>query len=138
MNTKFSAGGVVLNPSGQILIVSQGGKTWSLPKGHIEQGEDELTAAVREIREETGVEQLELIRKIGSYERFRMKLNKSEDKRTKKFITMFLFRTNQILLNPIDPHNPQAVWVNPHQAALLLTHPKDQEFLRNFIKMVQE
>lgn len=27
---------------------------WLLPKGHIEEGEDELAAAVREVREETG------------------------------------------------------------------------------------
>ena len=28
---------------------------WDLPKGHIEQGEDSLSAALREIEEETGV-----------------------------------------------------------------------------------
>ncbi|MBI4120361.1 MAG: NUDIX domain-containing protein [Parcubacteria group bacterium] len=47
-----SAGGVVVNNDGQILVVSQKGTSWSLPKGHIDEREDVLTAAKREIHEE--------------------------------------------------------------------------------------
>ena len=52
-NTK-SAGGVVKNQEGKILVVNQRGTSWSLPKGHIEEGEDSLTASRREIEEESG------------------------------------------------------------------------------------
>jgi len=31
------------------------GKYWDLPKGHVERGEDDLTAALRELEEETGI-----------------------------------------------------------------------------------
>ena len=44
-----SAGGVVMNSKGEVLVVSQGGTSWSLPKGHVEVGEDSLKAAKREI-----------------------------------------------------------------------------------------
>src|ERR1700755_3050812 len=54
-----SAGGVVLNGAGQVLVVTQKGTSWSLPKGHVEDGEDALAAARREIHEEAGVTQLE-------------------------------------------------------------------------------
>ena len=41
---------------GEILLIStQSGRRWQLPKGHIEDGETAEQAAVREVREETGV-----------------------------------------------------------------------------------
>ena len=56
------AGGIVLRgPRGrrEVLLVrplADPGAPWVLPKGHIEPGEDVEAAALREVREETGVE----------------------------------------------------------------------------------
>lgn len=36
------------------------GRYWDYPKGHLEAGEDDLTAARRELREETGIENVTL------------------------------------------------------------------------------
>jgi ADP-ribose pyrophosphatase YjhB (NUDIX family) len=49
-----SAGAVVIH-GGQCLILRRG-REWVFPKGHLEQGETAEHAAVREVREETGVE----------------------------------------------------------------------------------
>lgn len=62
MRTMFSAGGVVMNPLHEIAVVSQRGDSWSLPKGHLDPGEDALQAAKREIREETGLTDIVLVR----------------------------------------------------------------------------
>ena len=124
-----SAGGVVMNNKGQILIVSQNGDSWSLPKGHIDEGEDDITAAKREVYEESGIDQLELIGKLGNYQRSRIGKNgKGEDKSEIKTIIMFLFRTNMNVLKPIDVANPEARWVEKGEILRLLTHPKDREF----------
>ena len=49
-----SAGGVVVR-GGLIAVVHRPHRQdWSLPKGKLEPGEDDATAAVREVREETG------------------------------------------------------------------------------------
>ena len=48
--------------SGQVLVVNQRGRSWSLPKGHIEKGESILEAARREIYEESGVKKLKFVR----------------------------------------------------------------------------
>lgn len=62
----ISAGGVVLNSQGEVLVVSQHGTSWSLPKGHVEEGENLMAAALREIQEEAGVANLEYIRELGT------------------------------------------------------------------------
>ena len=123
-----SAGGVVTNSHGHVLVVSQHGTSWSLPKGHIDPGEDPLTAAKREIYEESGIRDLQLIRELGTYQRNKIGLNGNDDPSELKTITMFLFHTTQTALQPTDPHNPEARWVPKSQVAALLTHPKDKQF----------
>ena len=58
-----AAGGLVCNRRGDYLLISRNG-LWDLPKGHQEQGEDIEICAMREVQEETGVDQLELRRLI--------------------------------------------------------------------------
>lgn len=128
-----SAGGVVMNANGDILVVNQKGTSWSLPKGHVEKDEDFLTAAKREIYEESGLTQLEYIHELGSYQRYKIHDEGGEDKSEFKTIHMFLFKTSQIQLHPQDPENPEARWVKKEEVAKLLTHPKDREF---FLKMM--
>lgn len=123
-----SAGGVVLNRGGQVLVVSQHGTSWSLPKGHVDEGEDALTAARREIYEESGLRTLTLIRELGSYQRYRIGKDGGEDTSELKTIFMFLFETPETGLAPVDPENPEARWVDREEVAGLLTHPRDREF----------
>ncbi len=122
------AGGVVLNKYGEVLVVNQNGDSWSLPKGHIDPGEDRLTTAKREIYEESGVSTLNLLQDLGSYKRYRIALDGRDDLGELKTIYMFLFSTTQMDLNPIDPHNPEAKWVDISDVSKLLTHPKDKIF----------
>ena len=52
---QHSAGGLVVRGDEVLLIATAGGRRWQLPKGHLEEGELPPQAAVREVREETGV-----------------------------------------------------------------------------------
>ena len=54
-----AAGGLVSNRRGDYLLIQRSG-LWDLPKGHREAGEDIAVTALREVQEETGVDQLEL------------------------------------------------------------------------------
>lgn len=54
-----AAGGLVRNRRDDFLLIKRYG-LWDLPKGHREAGEDIRTTAMREVQEETGVDELEL------------------------------------------------------------------------------
>ncbi|MEA1786847.1 NUDIX domain-containing protein [Arenibacter sp. GZD96] len=54
-----AAGGVVTNKSGKVLFIYRNDK-WDLPKGKVEKGESIEEAALREVIEETGVQDLKI------------------------------------------------------------------------------
>ncbi len=128
MKHTISAGGVVLNSRGEVLVTNQSNTSWSLPKGHIDDGENAREAAAREIWEETGVTELVFVRDLGSYDRYRIALDGGDDMSELKTIHMFLYTTSQIELKPVDEHHPEAVWVAREKVVDLLTHQKDREF----------
>ena len=122
------AGGVVMNLRGEVAVVKNRDEFWSLPKGHIEDGEDALTAARREIQEETGLTNLVLVRELGSYQRHRGRVGGGDDPSEFRNIRMFLFTTEEEKLEPQDDYNPVAEWVVPADVERRLTHPKDKAF----------
>jgi 8-oxo-dGTP pyrophosphatase MutT (NUDIX family) len=66
-----SAGGVVVRKSGdapRVLLIRDPYGKWGLPKGHLESGEGEEDAALREVNEETGLDDLELGADLGEIE----------------------------------------------------------------------
>lgn len=65
-----TAGGVVFrrNPKNaklEILLIQDAKDRWTIPKGHIEEGETAKQTAEREIKEETGLEQLKVMNWLG-------------------------------------------------------------------------
>lgn len=126
-----TAGGVVMSKKGKILLVNQRGRSWSLPKGHIEAGENAQTAAIREIEEESGIQRLTFIKPLGSYSRYKIGLDGRDDTSELKHIHMFLFTTDEIKLTPQDPNHPEARWLHPDDVESILTHPKDKAFYKS-------
>ncbi|MBL4745207.1 MAG: NUDIX domain-containing protein [Flavobacteriaceae bacterium] len=55
-----AAGGLVYNDKEELLFIHRFGK-WDLPKGHIEKGEDKRETAIREVEEECGITDLEIL-----------------------------------------------------------------------------
>ncbi len=125
MEHSHSAGGVVINPTGRVLCVSQCGTSWSLSKSHTH-------AAIREIAEESGLTHLMFIRSLATYQRYRIEPD-GDDPSELKTLHMFLFRTDEIYLHPTDPDNPEARWVEVDKVAELLTHQKDRDFFLGII-----
>lgn len=126
------AGGVVWNKNKGIVVVNQNHNSWSLPKGHVEKGEESLPAAIREIREESGIPEysLALVCEVAHYTRQRMKIREWDTDETRD-ITLYLFATDWDDLKPEDPMNPEALWIPPEAVPDLLSNVIDKkEFAR--------
>lgn len=139
MEIRKTAGGVVVSPDNKIVVVSQNGDSWSLPKGGVDEGETPLQTAQREIQEESGINDLELVCELGTYNRPRIGKDGNGDVPNQmKEITFFLFRTKQTELQPEDPLNPEAIWLSLGEAVSKLTHAKDKEFLEAKIPVIEQ
>jgi ADP-ribose pyrophosphatase YjhB (NUDIX family) len=58
-----AAGGIVWNEKKEVLMIKRFGK-WEFPKGKVEEGEALREAAVREVREETGLQRVKPVQEI--------------------------------------------------------------------------
>lgn len=119
-----SAGGVVVN-NGKICLVLQPGNSWCCPKGRIEKGETLEEAACREIREETGLKNLALAKKLGI-----LKRPAFSDKRKILSIHLFLFKTNEKKLES-EEKDHHAEWFAFDDAVKTLSSKKEAQFLKN-------
>lgn len=140
MLPKESAGGIIVNAEGKIVLVEQNADSWSFPKGGIEAGESPLDAAKREIKEETGISELTFLADLGSYERYsigRDGIGEQVDIGLRKR-TFFLFKTSQTRLTPQDGEVTKVQFCDIDEAIALLTHPKDREFLQKVRSKVEE
>lgn len=75
-----AAGGMVFNANNEFLVIHRNGK-WDLPKGHLKKGERPEFGGMREVEEECGIENLEIIAPLSNtfhmYERGGMVLKKT-------------------------------------------------------------
>lgn len=115
-------------------MVGQITGTCSLPKGHLEAGETELEAAVREIAEEVGVVVGKPITRYPAYTR---QSGRRPDEA--KQIVMFLFAVDgEPELTPLDATNSDARWLSPDDALVALSYPEDREFLRSALAEITD
>jgi 8-oxo-dGTP pyrophosphatase MutT (NUDIX family) len=103
-----AAGGVVFNEKDEILFIFRRG-FWDLPKGKIDKGEDEPTAAVREVREETGIQQIDLQEFITTT----FHIYTQKEKRILKPTFWYKMRTTEMNLTPQTEEDiEQATWLS--------------------------
>jgi 8-oxo-dGTP pyrophosphatase MutT (NUDIX family) len=126
---EFSAGFILFRDSdaGPLYLLLDYGRHWDYPKGHLEQGETAWQAAVRELREETGIRQVD---RVGRFERDMHYMFRSPKKGLiTKTVTYFLGRTNAEKITLSDEHSGHA-WLPFEEAMTRLTYDNAREVLQ--------
>ncbi len=125
-----NAGGVVVFAGTQKLaIVTNEFGQHVLPKGGIETGESYEHAARREVYEETGLSDLQLVRKLGVLERPGHASATSKHLDVIKQIHLFLFSTTDTELVPVQRDSIAASWVTAKDLASIITWPEELHFV---------
>ncbi len=107
-----AGGGLVYNKNGEVLFIFRNGK-WDLPKGGKEKGEKMKLTAMREVEEETGVDQLKITKKLQkTYHVFRRN-GKYKLKITHWYEMQSAF--DGIPTGQLEEGIEKAAWLNPQE-----------------------
>lgn len=128
---EVSAGGLVIDSTGTkgLLIARRDQKDqtrliWSLPKGHIEEGETPEIAAIREVAEETGITS-EISRSLGVIDFWFM----ASGKRIHKTVHHFLFKEVGGSLQPQVTEVDDVAWVPLEEVVERLAYPDEKKLI---------
>jgi 8-oxo-dGTP pyrophosphatase MutT (NUDIX family) len=133
-STATSAGAIILREvEGELKIAlaqhQRSDKTWVLPKGHVEEGETIEEAALREIYEEAGLDNVQLIKHLGTILRTSVKINDDVVHKTIHFFLAYALSNNQPP-NPSDLRFTEVGWFKPAEAIQLLPYEEEKVFFR--------
>lgn len=133
----YRTGGIVVNKEKKIALANE--HLWGFPRGGVDEGEDYITAAKREVLEETGLEEFSSVCELGVYERYPNGITNDTPGAYPMEIHMFLFLTdNNGELQPRDKNVKEAAWFTYEEALKVLTNEVDREFLESKWKEMQE
>lgn len=135
---EFSAGGIVARSGeegSEVLLIKDSYGRWTWPKGKIEKGETPEQAAIREIGEETGLKDIELVCKIGDVKYFyRLKAELIFKK-----VYVYLFKqTGRETLRILHKEIQDGVWLTPLEALRRIEYRGAEKFLKKAIKKFLE
>src|ERR1700761_7145348 len=126
----LAAGAVVSRKGPEVLLVHRPKyDDWSFPKGKLDPGEHETSAAVREVAEETGLD-IRLGPPLTSQE-YEVGNGRKVDKR------VYYWAGRVVPGDDVSSYQPneeidEVAWVHIDKAAKVLTYPRDRETLKEF------
>ena len=114
-----------------LLIKHVVGGHWSFPKGHVEPGETEEPTALREIKEETGID-------VELNTSFREVVSYSPKRDTTKDVIYFLGKAKTFQYTPQEEEIAQIKWVEINLAHSFLTYDNDKQLVNKAKPMIRD
>ena len=119
-------GVVLLNSKNKVFVakrIDNPKKFWQMPQGGVDEGEDFLIAAYRELKEETSIENVKLIKEIDEIITYELPpyllgiiwKGKYKGQKQKWFVMRFLGKESEINLNTKNPEFLEWKWIKPSE-----------------------
>jgi len=135
-----SAGGVVYRRKGEtveIVIISVGAQNrWQLPKGLIDKGETSAEAALREVREEAGIE-AEIVELIDKVEYWYYSKRSGKRIRFHKYVYFYLLKYRSGNTEDHDREVNEARWVDVDTGRTMLAFKGEKEVVSRAKGMIE-
>ena len=136
---RSGVGIVVLNKNNKVFVakrIDNQKDLWQMPQGGVEEGEDYLTAAFRELEEETSIKKVSLIKELDgltSYELPKDLLGiiwkgKYRGQKQKWFVMRFLGQDSEINIKTKNPEFCEWKWIDPENITDLVVSFKRQVY----------
>ena len=143
---RTGVGIIVLNKQNKIFVGKRKdnpGDKWQMPQGGVNEGEDYITAMRRELLEETGIQNIEIIKEIDKIYQYELPENlvgiiwkgKYRGQKQKWFITRFLGEENEINLNTKHAEFVDWKWIEPKLLPEVIVNFKKDLYL-NLLKEI--
>ncbi|MCX7719942.1 MAG: glycosyltransferase [Dictyoglomus thermophilum] len=128
MKKALASGGVIINKrSKEIFLLKKKNGNWVLPKGHVEEGENPEETAIREVKEETGLN-VKIIDYIGKTYYFAPATEKHPEE--EKTVIWFLMETEEEHIKVEEDTFLEGRFFNFREAYNFLTFDQEREILR--------
>lgn len=111
---------------------------WCLPKGQVEEGEGVQETALREVREETGLEG-KVVAKLGDITYWYT--NRTKDGETVRIFKRVYFFLIRYLRGDVRRHDAEvevACWAPIREAVKKLSYPAEQETIRKAMALLRD
>lgn len=111
----------------QFLLIQHHAGHWGFPKGHAEPGESAVETAQRELEEETGIRDYQLLAETSFSEHYSFTRNQRAIEKT---VVYFLALVNSQTVQPQADEIRAYQWATFEQALSLISFPAGQQVLR--------
>lgn len=138
LKREFSAGGVVVyieKGTPQILLIKDSYGKWTWPKGKISKNEYAKDAAIREVQEETGIKDVEVLAEVDTIKYF-YRLHGST---IFKKVYIFLIKAkNKGDVKIQEDEIQDAQWFNADEALKVLSYRGSDKILKKALKVFKQ
>ena len=132
---RSGVGIVVLNKDNKVFVakrIDNQKNFWQMPQGGVDKGEDYLTAAYRELEEETSIKNVELIKECDGLISYELPKNllgiiwkgKFRGQKQKWFLMRYLGNNNDINIKTKNPEFLDWKWIDPENLTDIAVHFK--------------